>query len=257
MKHMDIAYSQLGICETPGGDATPQILRYFARIGRADVVSDETAWCGGFVGFVCLEAGIDTAAIKPAESLLARSYLKLGTAIETPRTGALAVFRRDQSGPHAGHVGFVVGATATHIMLLGGNQSNSVSISAYPRADLLGLRWIAPAVTTSDLYRAGSRITQAAHDQQMDGNKTVAVQSGHVLPPPPKGLGDTLSGWVGLGGQVEAFLVFAWKQAPWIALAATVYFAARMFWRGSLIRAWRTEDANTGAHQGRPADAAV
>ena len=262
MKHMDIAYAQLGVAETPGVDATPAILRYFERIGRPDVVSDEVAWCGGFVGYVCLEAGVDTSAIKPHEALLARSYLRIGVEIplDAPRFGCLAVFRRDSAGPHAGHVGFVIGWTATHIMLLGGNQGNKVSAAPYPRADLLGLRWIGPQLTTSDLDKQGSRITQAAHDQQIDANKATAVQTGHVVPQPPKGVGqaaDTIGEWVGLAGKGEAFLVFAWAKLPWIALGVTVYLAARMFWRGALIRGWRTEDANTGAHQGRVDDAAV
>jgi hypothetical protein len=49
----------------------------------------------------------------------------------------VAVFGRDGGG----HVGFVVGESAAHLHILGGNQSNSVSIAPIAKRRLLGLRW--------------------------------------------------------------------------------------------------------------------
>ena len=39
-----------------------------------------------------------------------------------------------------GHVGFYVGLHEEDIMILGGNQSNSVSLKMYPKEILLGVR---------------------------------------------------------------------------------------------------------------------
>ncbi|MCB1510794.1 MAG: TIGR02594 family protein, partial [Hyphomicrobiaceae bacterium] len=43
--------------------------------------------------------------------------------------------------PSSGHVAFLLGETGTDVILLGGNQSNRVTIAAYPKSRLLGLRW--------------------------------------------------------------------------------------------------------------------
>jgi hypothetical protein len=51
--------------------------------------------------------------------------------------GAVAVFER----PGGGHVAFVAGHDAEFVHTLGGNQSNSVSISRVLKSRLVGLRW--------------------------------------------------------------------------------------------------------------------
>ncbi|MGF2075454.1 TIGR02594 family protein, partial [Enterococcus casseliflavus] len=70
-------------------------------------------------------------------SLLARSYLKYGRRIEQPQEGCIAVFSRTKD-PALGHVGFFIGETKNDIMILGGNQSNRVSVEPQSRERLLG-----------------------------------------------------------------------------------------------------------------------
>jgi lysozyme family protein len=71
--------------------------------------------------------------------LLARSYLEWGLPAETPELGAIAVLSRGRD-PALGHVGFLVGLTDEQVILLGGNQSDAVSVEAFERSRLLGLR---------------------------------------------------------------------------------------------------------------------
>lgn len=53
-----------------------------------------------------------------------------------------SVFTRpDKKNPNAGHVGFYVGETKYHYLILGGNQSNSVCVKKYRKSRLLGFRW--------------------------------------------------------------------------------------------------------------------
>ena len=54
------------------------------------------------------------------------------------------IFTRDGGG----HVAFYVGETATQIKVLGGNQSNSVSVANYPKSRLLGFRRVLQAKST-------------------------------------------------------------------------------------------------------------
>jgi uncharacterized protein (TIGR02594 family) len=95
------------------------------------------AWCGGFVGYV-IAAALPTEPL-PASPLWARNWLKLGSKVDAgkPALGDVAVFSRGSGG----HVGFVVGHDATALHVLGGNQSNQVSIARVTKNRLLGLRW--------------------------------------------------------------------------------------------------------------------
>ncbi len=59
----------------------------------------------------------------------------------------VVVFKRgpgDQPGPEVieapGHVGFLAGQEEKHVLVLGGNQADSVCVSRYPATDVLGVR---------------------------------------------------------------------------------------------------------------------
>lgn len=92
-------------------------------------------WCGAFVA-MCM--GALPREPLPANPLWARDWAKFGKRIEAPAMGAVAVFSR---GPTSGHVGFVAGHDAGALHILGGNQSNRVSITKIAKARLLGYRW--------------------------------------------------------------------------------------------------------------------
>ncbi len=129
------AWREFGQAERAGANDNPRIVALFRDAGHPDVVRDEVAWCAAFCG-ACLER----AGLRATRSLMARSYLKWGEALAEPRVGAIAVFSRG-SNPAEGHVGFWLGETEDSIVLLGGNQSNAVSVARYAKAHLLGLRW--------------------------------------------------------------------------------------------------------------------
>jgi uncharacterized protein (TIGR02594 family) len=95
----------------------------------------EFAWCDAFVG-----AMLERTGHRSARSLRARSYLNWGVSIDGAQLGAVAILSRGRNSA-LGHVGFVVGATEDALVLLGGNQSNSVSVQSFERSRLLGLRW--------------------------------------------------------------------------------------------------------------------
>ena len=54
-----------------------------------------------------------------------------------PITGAVLIFERNSGG----HVGFAVGQDDTHFYVLGGNQSDAVTITRVAKSRLLGARW--------------------------------------------------------------------------------------------------------------------
>jgi uncharacterized protein (TIGR02594 family) len=151
-----LAWGDLGVAETPGADHTARVVRYYADVGHAQITNDETAWCAAFLG-ACLER----AGIASTRSLMARSYLAWGQPLDEFRPGAVAVLSRT-ADPTLGHAGFLVGETTDQIILLGGNQNDAVTVEAFPRARLLGLRW--PSTVIPDGAPAPIRDPGAASD---------------------------------------------------------------------------------------------
>lgn len=102
--------------------------------------NDETAWCGGFVGGVLAKAGLGHHI--PKSFAMARSWLKAGTKLNNPAYGCVVVFWRGTPKSPTGHVGFVVGRDKRgNLMVLGGNQSDTVNIMPFDKSRVLGYRW--------------------------------------------------------------------------------------------------------------------
>ena len=66
----------------------------------------------------------------------ARNWMLFGQDTK-PVTGAVLVFERGSGG----HVGFAVGQDDSHFFVLGGNQSDAVTIARIAKTRLLGARW--------------------------------------------------------------------------------------------------------------------
>lgn len=129
------AWREFGETERGGTRENARIVALFRDAGHPEIARDEVAWCAIYVG-ACLER----TGLRATRSLLARSYLEWGTALAEPRPGAVAVLSRGRD-PSKGHVGFWLGEAGADIVLLGGNQSNAVSVARYPKSRLLALRW--------------------------------------------------------------------------------------------------------------------
>ena len=129
-----IARAEIGVREVTGSGNNPRIVEYLqsTTLGAPIASLDETPWCSAFANW-CVEraghAGTDSA--------WARSWLHWGVASEMPREGCIVVLQR---GAASGHVGFFVGATERNVRILGGNQSDMVRESTYPRERLMGYR---------------------------------------------------------------------------------------------------------------------
>lgn len=98
----------------------------------------EVPWCGAFVATCILRAR--PAHRLPANPLAARSWATWGRGCD-PTLGAVLVFWRGDRNGWQGHVGFGVGQDRTHFHVLGGNQSDAVTVSRIERSRLLAARW--------------------------------------------------------------------------------------------------------------------
>jgi len=143
---MEVARAEIGVHERVGSAVHEARIVEYHQSTTLRARDDETPWCASFVNWVLLQAGY--AVINSAR---ARDWLAWGTAIDTPREGAVTVLRRKEGAGHdratgsssGWHVAFFVSGDDTHVRLLGGNQSNQVKYSTYAldRYDVRGYRW--------------------------------------------------------------------------------------------------------------------
>ena len=104
-----------------------------------------TEWCAAFVNAVLNESGIPGSESVSDVPLMARSFLTWGDKVnkEEIRAGDIVVFPRGNKG-WQGHVGFYIRTIdrngVPYYAILGGNQSNKVSIELYRASRALGIR---------------------------------------------------------------------------------------------------------------------
>lgn len=133
-KIMKAALSQIGIKEIVGKQDNPEVIKYFESIGYGSL-KDETSWCSAFMNWVAKEANVERSG-----KLDARSWLNVGHEIDIPDQSDVVIYWREDPKSWKGHVGIFIRESNGWVYTLGGNQNNQVSISAYPKARLLGYR---------------------------------------------------------------------------------------------------------------------
>jgi uncharacterized protein (TIGR02594 family) len=137
-----LARAQMGTKEVPGTQHNSRIVDWFSKVGAGWFTDDETPWCGAFVGAMLKLSGVEI--VDKGLAVRAKEWAAWGKPTQ-PRVGAIAVFGREGGG----HVGFVVGESATNLYVLGGNQSNAVNIMPLAKSRLIAMRWPA-ALPLSD-----------------------------------------------------------------------------------------------------------
>jgi uncharacterized protein (TIGR02594 family) len=126
----------MGLQEDTGPGSNKVILDWAKDLG-IDYKDDDIPWCGLFVAH-CVGSTLPGEAL-PGNPLGARNWEKFGAKCE-PQLGAVLVFWRDGKNSGKGHVGFYNGEDAGAYQVLGGNQSNSVSIARVGKDRFLGAR---------------------------------------------------------------------------------------------------------------------
>ena len=132
---MEWAFLALGYGVKKGRDRP--IIYDFLRFAGRSKVDDETPWCSAFVNYCMEQAGIQ--GTRRAD---ARSWLRWGrSCLGGPQFGCVVVLWRDDPASKKGHVGFYTGFRGKKLLLLGGNQGNTVSVSEFPKSRVLQYGW--------------------------------------------------------------------------------------------------------------------
>jgi hypothetical protein len=127
-----------GTLEAPGSADNPVILAWRDEIGLrfpdmasycAEYTHDSIAWCGLTVAYCMAHNGIRPV-FGPTDTdkfLFAQAWKKFGNRVDKPQLGDVLVF--------AHHVTLYDGEDGTFYLGRGGNQSDSVKVSHYPKTD--------------------------------------------------------------------------------------------------------------------------
>jgi uncharacterized protein (TIGR02594 family) len=127
----------LGTRETPGAGSNPTILDWATDQG-IPYKGDDIPWCGLFVGH-CISSTLDREST-PTRVLSARAWGSFGIKTK-PTPGAVMVFWRQSTDSGFGHVGFYAGEDDKAYRIVGGNQSDSVSLAWIAKDRLVDARW--------------------------------------------------------------------------------------------------------------------
>lgn len=143
-----------------------KILRRFLRLGKGTVGDPaKIPWCGDFVE-TCIAVALPEEPI-PDNPYAAVNWLKFGKKT-TAKPGAVLVFWRGSPESWKGHVGFYVGETKTHYLVLGGNQSNAVTVSRIAKNRLRkdGIRWPSTAMDSAAgaVFKSGKGIATTTNE---------------------------------------------------------------------------------------------
>ena len=129
------ALKLFGALEAAGSANNPTIVAWAKEVGGevADVYkADSIPWCGLFVAVVAKRAGKEL----PQHPLWALSWSAFGAKTPAPALGDVLVFARNGGG----HVGLYIGEDAGAFHVLGGNQSDRVSITRVAKSRLYAAR---------------------------------------------------------------------------------------------------------------------
>ena len=96
---------------------------------------DDIPWCGLFAAVIAFRR-VKSGQEVPASPLWARNWTRYGVKALNPALGDVLVFERGSGG----HVGFYVAEDKSAYHVLGGNQSNRVSIARIAKNRLLAAR---------------------------------------------------------------------------------------------------------------------
>lgn len=156
---VETAYGLIGTQEKPGFGSNEAIIGWAEDLELTSYNDDDIPWCGLFVAH-CIGSQLQDE-ILPTNPLGARRWKNFGYEV-TPQLGAIMVFWRGSLSGWKGHVGFYWAEDREAYHILGGNQSNAVSITRISKKRLISARWPHTGLT--------------AH-----GQKRIAAKNGELL----------------------------------------------------------------------------
>lgn len=127
------AFIEMNVKEVKGKNHNPRILHYH-NFTSLKASTDEIPWCSSYLNFIVIKSGGTG-----TNSAMARSWENWGKELKKPVPGCIGVFSRG-SDKRFGHVAIYLYETKKYIYVIGGNQSDMVSVTPIAKSRLVGYR---------------------------------------------------------------------------------------------------------------------
>lgn len=134
----------VGLKELSGPAQHPLIQWWFSLCGMGNDQPDEVPWCSAFINGMAWDCRLPR-----SKSAAARSWLGVGQGLLLTQAiaGDVVILTRG-NGPQPGadvfqapgHVGLFAGRDGANVLVLGGNQNDSVNVQAFNASRVLGVR---------------------------------------------------------------------------------------------------------------------
>ena len=130
-----VALPFLGMREVPGSASNPVISAAIKDAASwLDSDDSKTAWCGCIMGAWCKQAGLPV----PSEYFRAASWLSIGSAVHLADAVKGDIVILSRSG--GSHVALFNSVSGDKVRLLGGNQSDAVTLADFKTSTIKGIR---------------------------------------------------------------------------------------------------------------------
>jgi uncharacterized protein (TIGR02594 family) len=153
MPWLEEAFRLIGTREHPGHGSNEAIMGWAEQLELTSYSDDDIPWCGLFTAH-CIGSQLPEEAL-PGNPLGARKWQMFGTST-SPQLGSVMVFWRGSPRGWKGHVGFYWAEDDTAYHILGGNQSNAVTIARMSKDRLLEARWPSTAMDPQNITRTAN-----------------------------------------------------------------------------------------------------
>lgn len=124
-----------GMQEVAGPKSNPDILAMAEELGIPMDDDSLTSWCSISLCYFAKKLGYEQ-----PNSAAARSWLTMPIKVMKPALGDVVVLWRESPASWKGHVALFVNWDNNFVYLLGGNQSDSISIAKFPKDRIIGVR---------------------------------------------------------------------------------------------------------------------
>jgi uncharacterized protein (TIGR02594 family) len=139
MPWLQEAFNLIGTREKPGAGSNEAIIGWAQALSLLSYDDDDIPWCGLFAAH-CIGSQLPEEPL-PNNPLGARQWEKFGHIEQGPCLGAVMVFWRESKQSGKGHVGFYWAEDDDAYHILGGNQSDSVSVARLSKGRFIATRW--------------------------------------------------------------------------------------------------------------------
>lgn len=151
---LQTAFNLIGTREKLGRRSEEAILGWAHDLDMLSYKDDDIPWCGLFVAH-CVGSQLQDESL-PNIPLRALAWKNFGISA-TLTLGAVMVFWRGSLTSKLGHVGFYWAEDDDAFHILGGNQSNAVSVTRIAKNRLVQARWPKTVPMISSITRVASR----------------------------------------------------------------------------------------------------